>query len=293
LSREDGEGVVVGVFDTSPFPVAFSSVTVEMPPAPLTLRLRHPIPGGTPAGCGGFAANHGFFVAGLIHALAPAARIELIRVLDDMAQGTLFTLAEALLAFIARLGEVNARGVINLSLGLSGSDEEDAIDWDGPDLLRATLELAAEEGVVVVAAAGNDNDGAADPLPAQFPARWDFVLGVAASDSKKRRACFSNQGDVMAPGGAGVRPCRPPVDRCPDDSCPYTVISLHVGSFTGYSHGIGTSYAAPFVAGLAARLQARMMDDEAVQASGAALSEQVRKRILASARQHDGVVRVG
>jgi len=255
-AKQDGEGVVVGVFDTSPFPVPFSRVTVDMPPAPLTLTLKHPIPGGAPGGLMGFAANHGFFVAGLIHALAPAADIELIRVLDDSAQGTLFTLVAAVYDFISHLND--RRAVINLSLGFMGTDEEGFQDWDGPDLLRDALERAYQQNIVIVAAAGNENDISETDLPPEFPARWEFVLAVAASDSKKRRACFSNKGDVMAPGGGGMKNCLPPTGRCHDADCPYAIVSLNVASYTGYGYGIGTSFAAPIAAGLAARLQASL-----------------------------------
>lgn len=288
---QDGEGVVVGVFDTSPFPVTFTSVTVDMPPTPLTLTLKHPIPGSAPGACSGFAANHGFFVAGLIHALAPAAYIQLIRVLDDSAQGTLFTLVAAIYDFIAQLNDKKA--VINLSLGFIGSDVEGQEDKDGPDLLRDALDRAHRQNIVTVAAAGNENDTTQNDLPAEFPARWDFVLGVAASDSKKQRACFSNQGDVMAPGGSGLKNCLPPAGRCHDEDCPYTLISLNVASYTGYGYGIGTSFAAPLAAGLAARLQASL-DQIATGVDpnqpGAA-SQAVISLIAKAAKDNDGVIK--
>ncbi len=280
--HEDGGDVVVGVFDTSPFPVTLSSVSVDAPPAPLQLGLHHPIPGGSPAGCGGGAANHGFFVVGLIHALAPAADIRLIRVLDDAAQGNLFTLVAALYAFISELPP-QKRGVINLSLGMHGSDEAGVVDWDGPDLLRRALRRAYEMNIVIVAAAGNENATSDVDLPAAFPARWPFVVGVAASDSKKQRACFSNRGDVMAPGGAGLKNCQFPAGRCHDEDCPYAVISLDVGSYTGYSYGVGTSFAAPLVAGLAARLQAWMQMHATGLSGPAAVSQAIIERIADSA----------
>ena len=290
LEKADGQGVTVGVFDASPFPVPFDSVTLNMPPAPLTLRLKHPIPGGAPGGCGSGLSNHGLFVAGLIHAIAPAADIQLIRVLDDAAQGNLFTLVTALYEFLGVLPD-DARAVVNFSLGFYGTDVEGEADWDGPDLLRDALLRAHAQNVVIVAAAGNDNATTDDDLPAAFPARWDFVVGVAASDSKKRRACFSNQGDVMAPGGSGLKHCAPPIGRCHDEDCPYAVISLDVGSYTGYSYGIGTSFAAPLVAGLAARYHARLDELATGDITGpGAASAAVRELIVASAAS-DGVIK--
>ncbi len=291
LEKADGQNVTVGVFDTSPFPAPFDSVTLNMPPAPLTLQLRHPIPGGAPGGCGGGAANHGLFVAGLIHAIAPAAPIQLIRVLDDAAQGSLFTLVAALYEFLGDLPE-EARAVINLSLGFYGADVTGEVDWDGPDLLRDALQRAHAQNVVIVAAAGNDNATAEADLPAAFPARWDFVVGVAASDSKKRRACFSNQGDVMAPGGSGLKHCAPPAGRCHDEDCPYAVISLDVGSYTGYSYGVGTSFAAPLVAGLAARYCARLEDIATGDLSGPGAASNAVRELIAASAAGDGVIKV-
>ena len=280
---EDGENVWVGIFDTSPFAVPMTSISVDMPPAPLTLALSHPIPGGVPHGCGGGLGNHGFFVAGLIHALAPAAQLQLIRVLDDAAQGTLFTLVTALYQFMAAL-PAGQRAVINMSLGLHGSDEADAADWDGPDLLRDALWRAYEQNIITIAAAGNESSAESAPLPAAYPARWDFVIGVAASNRQQSRACFSNQGDLLAPGGDGDHRCLPNLGRCKDGDCPYALISLDVASYTGYSYGVGTSFAAPLVAGLAARAQAGVGAQNA-----SAGAEHVRQIILNSANAN-GVV---
>ena len=65
-----GKGVRVGIFDTSPFPLTFGAADFNLDPD-LHLTLAHPIPGGVAGGCGpGPAADHGLFIAGLIHALA-------------------------------------------------------------------------------------------------------------------------------------------------------------------------------------------------------------------------------
>ena len=283
---DDGENVVVGVFDTSPFAVPTTSITLEMPPAPMTLTLQHPIPGGVPTGCGGGLGNHGFFVSGLIHALAPAAQIQLIRVLDDAAQGTLFTLVAALYQFMAALAP-HQPAVINLSLALHGSDEEDAADWDGPDLLRDALWRAYRQGIITVAAAGNENAETSTALAAAYPARWEFVVGVAASNRQRQRACFSNSGDVMAPGGDGDRHCLPAIDRCHDEQCGYAIISLDVGSYTGYSFGVGSSFAAPLVAGLAARVQA------GVNASGTGAGAEAARQSILNSTAADGIIDLG
>lgn len=254
-----GKGVRVGVFDASPFPVTFSRVTLNMSPD-LTLHLQHPIPGGAcTVGPHGNAADHGLFVAGLIHALAPAADIHLIRVLDDAVQGDLFTLLAALTAFISGViadKKALCGAVINLSLGLKGSAGAPA---SGTALaLHLVLEAATRQDILVVAAAGNDSAGETPPLGPQIPAAWSHVIGVGASNRAGERACFSNTGDVLAPGGDGHCPCcQPAIDKCYGKDCDYALISLATGAYTGYVYGVGSSFATPLVSGLAALLQAK------------------------------------
>lgn len=117
--------------------------------------------------------------------------------------------------------------VINLSLGSSQSAQtlKDAIDY------------AWNKGAVVVAAAGND--GTSAPT---YPAYYNQVLAVAATDNNDHKADFSNYGkwvDVAAPG----------VD----------ITSTYVGG--GYKTMSGTSMAAPHVSGLAALLAAKGLDN--------------------------------
>ncbi|RUA18171.1 MAG: hypothetical protein DSY55_00710 [Clostridia bacterium] len=254
-----GKGVRVGVFDASPFPVTFSRVTLNMSPD-LTLALHHPIPGGAyMPGPHGNAADHGLFVAGLIHALAPAAEIHLIRVLDDAVQGDLFTLLAALTTFISEVRtdkKALCGAVINLSLGLKGSAGAPA---SGTALtLHLVLDAAARHGIVVTAAAGNDSAGETPPLGPQIPAAWPHVIGVGASNRAGKRACFSNTGDVLAPGGDGRCPCcQSAIDKCHGKDCDYALIGLATGAYTGYVYGVGSSFATPLVSGLAALLQAK------------------------------------
>jgi subtilisin family serine protease len=84
---------------------------------------------------------------------------------------------------------------------------------------------------------------------------------VAASNISKTLACFSNAGEVAAPGGDGERPgCRQVIDQCAriektraaDGGCPFALLSLSLVSNTGYAYWNGTSFSAPLVSGLAA-----------------------------------------
>jgi subtilisin family serine protease len=91
-------------------------------------------------------SNHGVFVAGLAHAVAPHSQIHLVRVLNDEGQGTLFWLAEALTGVISTTlrsnqvaGQVGLnKTVINLSLGLDPPEnpEDVGITEKELDLIR-------------------------------------------------------------------------------------------------------------------------------------------------------------
>jgi subtilisin family serine protease len=114
--------------------------------------------------------------------------------------------------------------VINLSLGSYGQS--------------ATIELAVNEawnrGVVVVAAAGNDNT----PNPA-YPAAYENVISVGGTNSADTKLNVSNYGptiDVVAPGGGIL-----------------TTVRDH-GDGILYDYSGGTSLAAPLVSGLAGLL---------------------------------------
>jgi subtilisin family serine protease len=104
--------------------------------------------------------------------------------------------------------------------------------------LRGALARAEDEGVVVVAAAGNGGNGA---HPGAYPAAYPTVVAVtsvAAGNGEERRAPFANGGpwvDLAAPGVG--------------------VLSTAPGG--RWSTGDGTSYSAPLVAGAAALVVAR------------------------------------
>ncbi len=238
-------------------------------------------------------SDHGLYVAGLIRAVAPESEIEIYQVLNKYGCGSLFTLNEALYDFMA--GVKRQRGtlggaVINLSLGIhkprtpiqdsvpgdganqqSGVAAAQALDFlveDEIESLRTAVLAAHNEGAVLVAAAGNDSylasrDG--QVLSPQIPAQYPFVIGVAASNAMRERSCFSNWGDVAAPGGdGGLNPqlakdfeelagldCAPTANLCSGD-CKDALISLVQDPQPGYAYWTGTSFSTPLVSGLAA-----------------------------------------
>lgn len=167
--------------------------------------------------------GHGTHVAGIIAAqddgegitgVAPGSVILPLRVLDASGAGYLSDISAAI-----DYAVTNNADVINMSLG-------------GPDdyyLIKNAVDNALSAGVIVVAAAGNS--GPNNTLPS-YPAAYESVIAVAATDSNGVVANYSNQGsylDISAPGSA--------------------IISTY-GS--GYASLSGTSMASPHIAGVVA-----------------------------------------
>ncbi|MDH3891224.1 MAG: S8 family serine peptidase [candidate division Zixibacteria bacterium] len=167
---------------------------------------------------GGRASGHGTFVAGLVSLVAPDADLISYRVLDTTGRGNGYTIAEALLQAVA-----DGCRAVNLSIVMTGKHST----------LDEAISFARDQGVVVTAAAGNDSTGLE-----RFPAKDSYTLAVAGVDSNLVKADFSNfngKVDICAPATRVYAPY--------DDSM--------------YAWWDGTSFAAPFVAGLAALLYER------------------------------------
>lgn len=279
-NRLMGQGVRIGLFDTSPFGEVRAdtplvrSVDWVTEPKPLQLTVRHyalPGDGDTAVRPKRDLSSHGLFSAGIAHALAPDADIHLIRVLGSDNKGDLFTLLLALFEFIqANLPENRPEEilsvVINWSLGIRIPPDEAGFGLPREvqsmqDLLRAARCL----GMMVVAAAGNNSADQARPEPANLPANWPSVFSVAASTQANGRSGFSNRGNIAAPGGNG-RPGEPGEHRwmpanqsCTSSDCPYSVIGpvMKTQENSGFIYWSGSSFAAPMAAGLAALVMER------------------------------------
>ncbi|MBN6056482.1 type VII secretion-associated serine protease mycosin, partial [Nonomuraea sp. RK-328] len=174
--------------------------------------------------------GHGTAVAGIIAArpragvpfygIAPGVRLISVKQANGTT-GDVGNLAKG----IVKAVELGA-DVINVSMQTS----------DQPDL-KAAVQYALSQDVVVVAAAGNVNPG--EKSPQIYPAAYEGVLSVGSVTEDGRRSDFSNaQGkvSVLAPG--------------------QNLVTTWTGGLYRTERE-GTSFAAPYVAGVAALVRAR------------------------------------
>ncbi|MFF8695042.1 type VII secretion-associated serine protease mycosin [Streptomyces sp. NPDC015144] len=182
--------------------------------------------------------GHGTKVAGIIAAreakgtgftgLAPDATIVPIQQNDAEGNGTAETLADA----IRYATDVAHADVINISQDTANAVEPASV-------LEQAVDAALAKEVVVVASAGND--GLGGNVKETYPASYEGVLAVAASDRNNERAPFSQSGDFVGVAAPGV-----------------DIVSTVPGG--GHCADNGTSFSAPYVAGVAALIRARHRD---------------------------------
>ena len=187
------------------------------------------------------STNNNYGVAGVAY----EANIMPLKVLSGYGGGTVADIAEAI-----RFAADNGADVINLSLGGPGESQ----------VLKEAVDYAYSKGVVVVAAAGNENRNSAS-----YPARFPHVISVAATGPSGEKAPYSNFGagvDISAPGGSK------------DGQILQETIDPETGAsmFAGFQ---GTSMASPHVAAVAAMVKASGVEtpDEILQV----LQQSVRK----------------
>jgi type VII secretion-associated serine protease mycosin len=223
-AQATGKGVTVAVIDTG---VDASND-----------QLSGALASGSKSFVGGYGTQdlegHGTRVAGIIAAravkgtaftgIAPDAKILSLRYTGgdgEDGQGNSGTMSSAISYAVAQGAKI-----INIS-------SDTASKKDDPTL-QSAVAAAVRGGVLIVAAAGNDGaDGkSADTYPASYPG----VLAVAASDRNDERAYFSQAGDFVDVAAPGVD----------------MVSTVPKG---GQCSADGTSFAAPYVAGVAALLK--------------------------------------
>ena len=161
------------------------------------------------------AFGHGTMTSGLVHLVAPKARILPLKAFSSNGTGNLSNIVAALYYAVQ-----NKANVVNMSFDLS---------YPSPALSQA-ISYANKAGVVLVAAAGNE-DTSARVYPASVSGS---VVGIASTTDWDTRSSFSNYGSadvwIAAPGEY--------------------VISTYPGGT--YGSESGTSFSSPLVAGTVA-----------------------------------------
>lgn len=200
----------------------------------------------------GSDASHGTFIAGVIAGqptaggvaqipaaaqnrilgVAPDAKLMAVKVISGSQQNYTDRVAAGI-----RYAVDNGANIINFSLGFSDGTSS----FSTPDpAIEAAFQYARQRGVLVVMAAGNERDqGAVRPSEPAFGAARDLGIAVGAIDRQGTLADFSNPAGNQS------------IDyvTAPGDEIFSTYSSIRQQS---YSFASGTSFAAPFVAGVAA-----------------------------------------
>ncbi len=180
--------------------------------------------------------GHGTFAAGVIAAednnrgvvgVAPNARLYSIKSLNDSGTGTVMDIIEgidrAMKGPDGERGTADDADVISMSFGTP----------DNNQAIEKAIEKASQSAVLI-ASAGNGGDGDTSTNEVWYPAKYDEVIAVAATNQRDETTQWSAEGsqvELAAPG--------------------YDVLSTRIG---GYGRSSGTSFAAPHVSGTAALL---------------------------------------
>src|SRR5713101_9632538 len=179
------------------------------------------------------AFGHGTMTAGLVHLVAPKAKILPLKAFSANGTGYLANIIAALYYAVQ-----NKANVVNMSFDLSSSS---------PALNKA-VSYANKANVVLVAAAGNEDTNAK-----VYPAAMNgYVVGIASTTDWDSRSSFSNYGSadvwIAAPGE--------------------NIISTYPGGT--YASESGTSFSSPLVAGTVSLfLSAKSQSFNQSQAAGA------------------------
>jgi subtilisin len=162
--------------------------------------------------------DHGTHVAGTVAArdndvgvvgVAPEARLYGLKVLNANGSGSFSNIIAALEWCVA-----NGIQVTNNSYGSS---------TDPGVTVRTAFDNAAAAGIIHVAAAGNSGNAAGKSNSVGYPARYESVIAVAATDQNNTRASFSSTGPTveLAAPGVGIPSTKEEVATSPTAALPW------------------------------------------------------------------------
>mgnify|MGYP000517602739 CR=1 FL=1 len=221
--------------------------------------------------------GHGTFVAGLLSAkkdntgilgIAPGATIIPARVVGDDGSGDFIAILNAV-SWVVALKEAGYNiCALNLSVGTNVIPQKEALF-----LFREIFQRAVDSGIFVSIAAGNDAENPTREIRGRlsFPALLNFshllssgevlrrvdgliaVTSMAASGLKSSFAQWQGNGTTI--GAPGEFVLGPSHTRNPPDLNEQLYISDQSGNY--YSYRDGTSFAAPYIAGIATILKSK------------------------------------
>ena len=181
--------------------------------------------------------GHGTHCAGIAAAasndlgivgVAPAADLFAVKVLNRLGNGYVSTI-------ISGINWCVDNNIQIASMSLGGPSYSQS--------LEDTCDAADNAGLVLVASAGNSGDGNPDDIEYSYPAAYDSVIAVGATDQNDDVPSWSNSGDYLelAAPGVGIYSTLP-------------TYRVTLSRSYGYDYGTlsGTSMACPHVAGVAA-----------------------------------------
>jgi subtilase family protein len=178
------------------------------------------------------AFGHGTMVMGVIHLVAPTAKLLPLKAFRSDGTGFLSDILRAIYYAVQ-----NKANVINMSFDFPTSSSE----------LAAALDSANQSALICASSAGNDGQ-----KEIVYPAALQsVVMGVASTSDQDTRSSFSNYGDAIvwvAAPGEGIVTTYP---------------------FSTYAAGWGTSFSAPFVSGASALLLNKQANTNESQAAAA------------------------
>src|SRR6266853_1746603 len=163
------------------------------------------------------AFGHGTMVMGVIHLVAPNAKLLPLKAFHSDGTGYLSDILHAIYYAVQNQPKAN---VINMSFDFTSYSAE----------LASALNYASQSALICATSAGNDGQ-----KEIVYPAALQSVaMGVASTNDMDVRSSFSNYGDaivwVAAPGES--------------------IVTTY--PFNSYAAGWGTSFSAPFVSGTSA-----------------------------------------
>lgn len=135
------------------------------------------------------AADNDFGVVGV----APRVRLWGVKALRADGGGTSDRVIAGIDWVIGQKKALGGNWIINLSLGAARQVVAE----------REAIARAVNEGILVVAASGNESTSAL-PAPVSFPAAYPGVLAIGAVDGQLQHASFSNRGPELGAVAPGV-----------------------------------------------------------------------------------------